>query len=328
MKHTLNKIIERQPLLFSEAKEIIYAIAEERINDSQIVAMLVGLQMRGLQLEEIKGFREALLELCLPIDMDGSDAIDLCGTGGDSKNTFNISTTTSFVLASMGYKVIKHGNYGVSSLCGSSNVLEELGFVFTNDTDTLNRQLDQTNICFLHAPLFHPTLMKVGPLRKNLGIRTFFNSLGPLVNPVQPKYQLTGTFNLELAKIYQHILKDERKGYRIVYGMDVYDEFTLTDQTRILGGDVDEYLSATSFGLDPINPIDLYSGESVLEAANILRNILAGKGTDSQNHVIAANTALALQCYKPEEKIQDLFSTSLDFIKSGEAGRTHFPNFK
>jgi anthranilate phosphoribosyltransferase len=328
MKHTLNKIIERQPLLFSEAKEIIYAIAEERINDSQIVAMLVGLQMRGLQLEEIKGFREALLELCLPIDLDGSDAIDLCGTGGDSKNTFNISTTTSFVLASMGHKVIKHGNYGVSSLCGSSNVLEELGFVFTNDIDSLNKQLEQTNICFLHAPLFHPTLMKVGPLRKNLGIRTFFNSLGPLVNPVQPKYQLTGTFNLELAKIYQHILKDERKGYRIVYGMDVYDEFTLTDQTRILGGDVDEYLSATSFGLDPINPIDLYSGESVLEAANILRNILAGKGTDSQNHVIAANTALALQCYKPEEKIQDLFSTSLDFIKSGEAGRTHFPNFK
>ena len=328
MKHTLNKIIERQPLLFSEAKEIIYAIAEERINDSQIVAVLVGLQMRGLQLEEIKGFREALLELCLPIDMDGSDAIDLCGTGGDSKNTFNISTTTSFVLASMGHKVIKHGNYGVSSLCGSSNVLEELGFLFTNDTDTLNKQLDQTNICFLHAPLFHPTLMKVGPLRKNLGIRTFFNSLGPLVNPVQPKYQLTGTFNLELAKIYQHILKDERKGYRIVYGMDVYDEFTLTDQTRILGGDVDEYLSASSFGLDPINPIDLYSGESVQEAANILRNVLSGKGTDSQNHVIAANTALALQCYKPEENIKDLFSTSLDFIKSGEAGRTYFPNFK
>jgi anthranilate phosphoribosyltransferase len=328
MKHILNKIIERQPLLFTEAKEIIYAIGEEKINDSQIVAMLVGLQMRGLQLEEIKGFREALIELCLPIDLDGSDAIDLCGTGGDSKNTFNISTTTSFVLASMGHKVIKHGNYGVSSLCGSSNVLEELGFVFTNDQNKLNKQLQDSNICFLHAPLFHPTLMKVGPLRKNLGIRTFFNSLGPLVNPVQPKHQLTGTFNLELAKTYQHILKDERKGYRIVYGMDVYDEFTLTDQTRILGGDVDEYLSANSFGLNPINPIDLYSGESVLEAATILRNILSGKGTNSQNNVIAANTALALQCYQPEEKIQNLFLTSLDFIKSGEAGKKHFPNFK
>ena len=328
MKHILNKIIERQPLLFTEAKEIIYAIAEQKINDEQIVAILVGLQMRGLQLEEIKGFREALLELCLPIEIDSSNAIDLCGTGGDGKNTFNISTTTSFVLASMGHKVIKHGNYGVSSLCGSSNVLEELGFAFTSDNKLLNKQLEETNICFLHAPLFHPTLMKVGPLRKNLGIRTFFNSLGPLVNPVQPKHQLTGTFNLELAKIYQHILKEERKGYRIVYGMDVYDEFTLTDQTRILGGDVDEYLNANSFGLNPINPIDLYSGESVQEAASILKNILSGKGTKSQNNVIAANTALALQCYKSDESVQSLFSSSLEFIRSGEAGKKHFSNIK
>lgn len=328
MKNILNKIIERQPLLFAEAREIIYAIAQGKINDAQIIAMLVGLQMRGLQLEEIKGFREALLELCLPVDIDGSDAIDLCGTGGDSKNTFNISTTTSFVLASMGHKVIKHGNYGVSSLCGSSNVLEELGFVFTNDIRKLNKQLQETNICFLHAPLFHPTLMKVGPLRKSLGIRTFFNSLGPLVNPVQPKHQVTGTFNLELAKIYQHLLKEERKGYRIVYGMDVYDEFTLTDQTRILGGDVDEYLSANSFGLSAINPLDLYSGETVQEAAHILKNILLGKGTESQSRVIAANTALALQCYQPKEKIQSLFTSSLDFIKSGEAGKKTFSNNK
>lgn len=324
MKNILNKILERQPLIFEEAKEIIYAISEEKINDAQIVAVLVGLQMRGLQLEEIKGFREALLEVCIRPEIEGVDAIDLCGTGGDSKNTFNISTTTSFVLASMGYKVIKHGNYGVSSLCGSSNVLEELGFVFTNDVRKLNKQLSLTNICFLHAPLFHPTLMQVGPLRKNLGIRTFFNSLGPLINPVQPKHQLTGTFNLELAKMYQHILKEERKGYRIVYGMDLYDELTLTDQTRVLGGDVDAYLSAASFGVTAINPIALYSGETVKDAATILKNILHGNGTQAQNFVIAANSALAMQCYHPEEKIQALFYHSLEFIKSGESGKKMF----
>lgn len=328
MKNILNKIIERQPLLFSEAKEIIYAIAEEKINDAQIVAVLVGLQMRGLQLEEIKGFREALIELSLPINIDGTDAIDLCGTGGDGKNSFNISTTTSFVLASMGYKVIKHGNYGVSSSCGSSNVLEELGFAFTNDVSKLQKQLEEMNICFLHAPLFHPTLMKVGPLRKSLGIRTFFNSLGPLVNPVQPKHQLTGTFNLELAKIYQHILKDERTEYRIVYGMDGYDEFTLTDQTRVLGGNIDEYLSANSFDLKPIDPVSIHSGSSVQEAAIILRNVLNGQGTSSQNNVVAANTALALQCYHPDKKIQDLFNESLDFIQNGGAVKTLFSNLK
>ena len=319
MKNTLNKIIERQPLSFIEAKAIIYAIAEGTVNDAQIVAMLVGLQMRGLQLEEIKGFREALLELCLPVDLDASNAIDLCGTGGDGKNSFNISTTTSFVLAAMGYKVIKHGNYGVSSSCGSSNVVEALGIEFTNDPKKLEKQLEETNICFLHAPLFHPTLMKVGPLRKSLGIRTFFNSLGPLVNPVQPKHQLTGTFNLELAKIYQHILKDERKEYRIVYGMDGYDEFTLTDQTRILGGNVDEYLSASSFNLQAIDPTAIHSGNSVEEAATILKNILKGKGTEAQMNVVAANTALALQCYHPEENVQALFIKALNFIKSGEA---------
>lgn len=328
MKNILNKIIERQPLLFSEAKEIIFAIAEEKINDAQIVAILVGLQMRGLQLEEIKGFREALIELSLPINIEGTDAIDLCGTGGDGKNSFNISTTTSFVLASMGYKVIKHGNYGVSSSCGSSNVLEELGFAFTNDISKLQKQLDDINICFLHAPLFHPTLMKVGPLRKSLGIRTFFNSLGPLVNPVQPKHQLTGTFNLELAKIYQHILKDERTEYRIVYGMDGYDEFTLTDQTRVLGGNIDEYLSANSFDLKPIDPVSIHSGSSIKEAAAILRNILNGKGTASQNNVVAANTALALQCYHPDKKVQDLFTEALDFIQNGGAVKTLFSNLK
>ena len=323
MKNTLTKIIERQPLTFQEAKNIIYAIAEEKINDAQIVAILVGLQMRGLQLDEIKGFREALLELCLPIELDGNNALDLCGTGGDGKNTFNISTTTSFVVSAMGYKVIKHGNYGVSSFCGSSNVLEELGYTFTNDSKLLDKQLHDSNICFLHAPLFHPTLMKVGPLRKNLGIRTFFNSLGPLVNPVQPNFQITGTFNLELAKIYQHLLKDERNEFRVVYGMDGYDEFTLTEQTRILGKKSDEYLNAQTFNVNPVNSESIYSGNSIKEAAQIVKSILGGQSTLEQTNVIAANTALALQCFHPNEQIQDLFNEANSFIKKGLAAKFH-----
>jgi len=323
MKNTLNKIIERQPLTFQEAKNIIYAIAEEKINDAQIVAILVGLQMRGLQLDEIKGFREALLELCLPVQLDASNALDLCGTGGDGKNTFNISTTTSFVVSAMGYKVIKHGNYGVSSSCGSSNVLEELGYTFTNDSKILNKQLEDSNICFLHAPLFHPTLMKVGPLRKNLGIRTFFNSLGPLVNPVQPKNQLTGTFNLELAKIYQHILKDDRNEFRVVYGMDGYDELTLTDQTRILGRTSDEYLSANNFSIDAVNSESIHSGNSIKDAADIVRSILRGESSVEKTNVISANTALALQCYHPNESIQNLFNDAVSFIRKGETAKFH-----
>ena len=323
MKNTLNKIIERQPLTFQEAKDIIYAIAEEKINDAQIVAILVGLQMRGLQLEEIKGFREALLELCLPVELDGSNALDLCGTGGDGKNTFNISTTTSFVVSAMGYKVIKHGNYGVSSSCGSSNVLEELGYTFTNDSKILKKHLNDSNICFLHAPLFHPTLMKVGPLRKNLGIRTFFNSLGPLVNPVQPKNQLTGTFNLELAKIYQHILKDDRNEFRVVYGMNGYDEFTLTDQTRILSRTSDEYLSAHNFNINAVNSESIHSGNSIKGAADIVRSILKGESSIEKINVIAANTALALQCYHPNESIQNLFTEAVSFIRKGEAAKFH-----
>ncbi len=321
MVDLLNKIIEHEALSFKEAQQIIYAIADERINENQLTAIIVGLQMRGLNIDEIKGFRRALLDLSIPVDLDGSNAIDLCGTGGDGKNTFNISTTSSFVLAAMNYKVIKHGNYGVSSTCGSSNVLEHLGVTFTNNSSELNTQLKRQNICFLHAPLFHPTLKKVGPIRKNLGIRTFFNSLGPLVNPVQPAYQLTGTYNLELARIYQFILNEERNEFRIVHAMDGYDELTLTEHTRVLGGDTDFLVHANLFGANPLLPTSIYAGKSVADSAEILKNILNGKGTLAQNQVVAANVALALQCFQPKTSLIDLFHESLEFIFSGESGR-------
>lgn len=323
MKQIISKIIDKESLTFKEAKNIIYAIAEDELNASQIAAILVGIQMRGLQLEEIKGFRSALLELTIPVDIDGSNAIDLCGTGGDGKNTFNISTTTAFVVSAMGYKVIKHGNYGVSSTCGSSNVLEELGYQFTTDSIKLNQQLKEKNICFLHAPLFHPTLLKVGSIRKELGIRTFFNALGPLVNPVQPEYQLTGTYNLELAKIYQHILQGDRTEYRVAFGMNGYDELTLTDQTRVLGSKDDDYINASLFNQSIIDPASIQSGDTIQEAAKILKLITRGEGTKPQNNVISANVSLALQCFHPSKPLKELFNEALEFIESGTAASYH-----
>lgn len=322
MKHIAQKVIANEYLNYQECESFIHAIAEETISNEHVVAVLIGVQMRGIQLEELKGFRAALLELIVPVAIN-AEAIDLCGTGGDSKNTFNISTTTSLVLAAMNFKVIKHGNYGVSSLCGSSNVLEELGFQFSTESANLQDQLDQSNICFLHAPLFHPTMKKVANIRTNLGMRTLFNSLGPLVNPVQPTHQMTGTYSLELAKIYHHILKDERKNYKVVYGLDGYDELTLTNTTRILGPNMDQIRAANNFGTEIILPNQIQGGNSLTESANIVKSILAGKGSTQQTAVIAANVAEAIQCIHPTSNLLEAFQESKSFILSGQAAK-HF----
>jgi anthranilate phosphoribosyltransferase len=319
MKNLLNKIIQHEPLHTEEAYKLLHAIDNEIVDDVFVAALLTGIQMRGLHLNELVGFRKALLELCIVPEIDGSNAIDLCGTGGDGKNTFNISTTTAFIVSSMGYKVIKHGNYGVSSLCGSSNVLEELGYKFTQDSSELNVQLNSKNLCFLHAPLFHPTMKKVAGVRRSLGIQTIFNCLGPLVNPVQPEFQMTGTYSLELNRIYSHILKNSRSDFRVIYGLDGYDEITLTDQAKISGRSSDLVLDAHKLGIEKIDPTLIEGGSSIEEAAEIVRNILSGNGTKSQNEVIASNAAVAIQTIEPQHKIKDLFHASLDHISSGKA---------
>lgn len=323
MNYLLDKILQNESFTSEEAKDFIYGIEEEKLNQEIISGILIGIQIRGVQLQELIGFRTALLELCSPIELDSSNAIDLCGTGGDGKNTFNISTTSSLILASMGKKVIKHGNYGVSSTCGSSNVLEEVGFSFSSENSELERNLENLNICFLHAPLFHPTMKKVAPIRKAMSVRTIFNALGPLVNPAQPSYQLTGTYSLELARIYQHVLKNQRSDFRVVYGMDGYDEITLTDNTRSLGKYSDEIINGSSFDTPILKQEELYAGNSTHEAAVILVSILKGEGTKSQNAVVAANVASALQIFHPNEKLKALFDESIDFIKSGQASK-HF----
>jgi len=322
MNEIVAKILKENLTLHKdEAHKLIHLIAENQINDSQIIALMMCIQLRAYTLEEINGFRTALLELSIPIQLDTENAIDLCGTGGDGKNTFNISTTTAFVLASMNYNVIKHGNYGVSSSCGSSNVLENLGYIFTNNETQLQDELQKNNICFLHAPLFHPALKKVGKLRADLALKTFFNTLGPLINPVQPAHQLAGTFSLELAKMYQYILKPLRKQYKIIYGLDGYDEITLTDYTKVLGNKTEQTISAQNFDLERIEPQKLYAGNTVMESSKILVSILKGTGTEEQMQVVAVNTAVAMQCFHPEEDLKILHKEAIKHIKSGAVNR-------
>ncbi|MFL9842942.1 anthranilate phosphoribosyltransferase [Flavobacterium rhizosphaerae] len=318
MKKILDKIINHAHLTRTEARQCMLAIGNGEVNDAQTVALITGIQMRGLQLEELIGFREALLELALPMQFEVGDSIDVCGTGGDGKNTFNISTCTAFILAAMGYKVVKHGNYGVSSMCGSSNVLESLGYTFTNNKDTLQKQLDSANICFMHAPLFHPALKAVAPLRKALGIATFFNSMGPLVNPAHPTHQLTGTFSLELARQYQHTLRNERKEFTVLHGMDGFDELTFIGVTRILGQQRDELLGNSPKNT-AISLAEISGGDSVTKAAEILTNLLSGKGTQAQNTVLAGNVALALQTFSPEKSFETAFAEAHETILGGKA---------
>jgi anthranilate phosphoribosyltransferase len=323
MKTILQKILEHHQLTYHEAKELISTINQGLFNEYQLVAILSGLQMRGVSLEELRGFQDALLELAVPIDLSAYDGIDVCGTGGDGKNTFNISTTTALILASMGYKVIKHGNYGVSSLSGSSNVLESLGFTFKQTQDELEKELEETNLVILHAPLFHPTLFQVGKLRKELGVRTFFNCLGPLVNPAKPSYQLTGTFSLELARIYPFLLNEKRKNFKVTYGLDGYDELTLTANTKVLGKFEDTIYNHSTFSLpEKIAPEKLHGGTNQQEAAKIVVQILKGSAPDVHKQLIAANVASAIHCIAGGTLL-DEYHRALEHISAGK-GYSHF----
>lgn len=321
---TLKKILQQLPhgyfLSREEAYTCLMEIGQGTVSDTHILALISGLQVRGLHIDELYGFRDALTELSLSVKLETEDAIDVCGTGGDGKNTFNISTTTAFVLAGMGYKVVKHGNHGVSSFCGSSTVLEALGYRFTSNHKQLQQQLDKTNLCFLHAPLFHPVLQRVAPIRKALGVPTFFNSMGPLINPAKPAYQLTGTFSMELSRNYLHLLRDQRKRYTIVHGLEGFDELTFVGATRVTGNFRDELIlsppNSIAFGQEA-----LLGGNSVNEAANTLLEILRGKGNSAQNSVVAGNTALAIQTFHPERSFTEAYEEAFAFILSGKAIR-------
>lgn len=319
MKHILEKLYRHETFTSEESRKILIDIASGIYNNYQIASFLTTFIMRNITLDELKGFRTALLELAIPINLNEYDPIDLCGTGGDGKNTFNISTLSSFVVAGAGIPVAKHGNYGVSSISGSSNVLEALGIQFETTEEGLKRQMDSANICFLHAPLFHPALKHVAQVRKELGVKTFFNMLGPLVNPSRPKKQLTGVFNLELARLYQYLLDEEGVQFSVVYALDGYDEISLTGEAKVLTNQQQRVLSPKDFGFEIQSPESIYGGDTVEDAARLFISILEGKGTTAQNHAVLANSALAIQTAQPSLDLTSAVALAQDSLFNQKA---------
>ncbi len=319
MKQTLQQLFNHKTLSREEAKQVLSDIAAGKFNHSQIASFLTVFRMRTITVEELSGFRDALLELCVHIDLSDFNTIDMCGTGGDGKDTFNISTLASFVVAGAGEKVAKHGNYGVSSSCGSSNVMEYLGYRFTNDADILKKQLEEAGICVLHAPLFHPAMKSVAPVRKDMGVKTFFNMLGPLVNPSFPQNQLVGVYDLELARLYNYMLQTSDKNYSIIHALDGYDEVSLTGDFKVISNYGEDVMSPGDLGMKPVMPEDIFGGNSIPEAAKIFTDILDGKGTKAQRNVVIANAALGLQCIDHETPLADHIERAKESLQSGKA---------
>ncbi|CAH0336167.1 Anthranilate phosphoribosyltransferase [Flavobacterium sp. CECT 9288] len=294
MKNILNRLINHETLSREEAKNVLITISNGGYNNSQIASFLTVYMMRSITIEELAGFREALLELCIRVDLFAYNTIDLCGTGGDGKDTFNISTLASFVAAGAGIKVAKHGNYGVSSISGSSNVMEKLGIRFSNDNAFLESCMDQAGICILHAPLFHPAMKNVGPIRKELAVKTFFNMLGPMVNPSFPKNQLVGVFNLELARMYAYLYQNTDVNFTILHSLDGYDEISLTGASKTISKTKEGMLNPEDFGVNLLTQKEIEGGTTIEESAQMFTTIIAGKGTEAQNNVVCANAAMAI----------------------------------
>ncbi|OXA77693.1 anthranilate phosphoribosyltransferase [Flavobacterium aquidurense] len=294
MKHILNKLINHEVLSKEEAKDVLINISSGNYNPSQISAFLTVFMMRSITIDELSGFREALLELCIRVDLSAYNTIDLCGTGGDGKDTFNISTLASFISAGAGIKVAKHGNYGVSSISGSSNVMEKMGIKFSNDPSFLEKCIDKAGICVLHAPLFHPAMKNVGPIRKELAVKTFFNMLGPMVNPSFPQNQLVGVFNLELARMYAYLYQNTDINFTILHSLDGYDEISLTGPTKTITSHMEGMLNPSDFGVRLLSQTEIEGGKTIEESAEMFTNIISGKGTEAQNNVVLANAAMAI----------------------------------
>jgi anthranilate phosphoribosyltransferase len=319
MKEVLNLLIAHRTLSQEQAKEVLKNIATGAYNSSQIAAFMTVYLMRSITVEELRGFRDAMLELCISVEIAEYDAMDLCGTGGDGKDTFNISTLSSFVVAASGQNVAKHGNTGVSSICGSSNLLAYFGYQFTSNIDEIKRGLDEAGICFLHAPLFHPAMKNVAPIRKELGVKTFFNMLGPMVNPSFPRKQLVGVFSLELARLYGYLYQEMEGRFSILHSLDGYDEISLTGPFKMISNSGERLISPENMGLKMLDAQSIVGGETVEESAKIFENILRGEGTSSQNSVVIANSAAALVTARPELGFPEAVSIAEESLISGKA---------
>lgn len=319
MKKILQYLFEYKTLSREQAKEILISISNNQYSDTEVTAFITVFLMRSITIEELQGFRDALLELCVKVDLNGHKVIDIVGTGGDGKNTFNISTLACFIAAGAGHKVAKHGNYGATSVSGASNVMEQLGYKFKSDPGQLKQELEEANICFLHAPVFHPALKTVGPIRKNLGLRTFFNMLGPMVNPAAPAYQLVGVYSLEMARIYNYLLQQTGNAFTIIHGLDGYDEISLTNDTKVITNKGEQIFTPEYLGKRLVSPQDIYGGNTTEEAARIFKTVIKGEGSWAQNAVVLANAAMALYCTGEYSRYEDAYAAAVESLESGKA---------
>jgi len=322
MKQTLNYLFEHKTLSREHAKEILLDLGRGAFNEHELSAFMTVYLMRTITIEELMGFRDALLELCVPIDFEDRKVMDIVGTGGDGKNTFNISTLSCFIVAGAGQPVAKHGSYGASSISGASNLMESLGYTFKNDQEKLRQELDETNMCFLHAPVFHPALKAVGPIRKNLRVRTFFNMLGPMVNPSSPAFQMVGVYNLEIARIYNYLLQGQNRNFSIVHSLDGYDEISLTSDVKVITEDGEKIYTPEQLGGMQIDANEIWGGETVADAAAIFMRILNGEGTAAQNAVVTANAAMGLFMTPEYADYPTAFAAAKESLESGKALKT------
>jgi anthranilate phosphoribosyltransferase len=319
MKQILNRLFEHQYLTTDEAADVMYNIGSGKYNENQIAAFISVFLMRSITIEELSGFQKSLLELAINVDLSEYNPIDIVGTGGDQKNTFNISTLSCLVLAGAGYKVCKHGNYGATSVSGSSNAMEQHGVKFTSDKNILKKSIEETNLAYLHAPLFNPAMKTVAPIRKALGVKTFFNLLGPLVNPARPKKQCLGVYNLKMARLYEYIYQKNGVDFAIVHSLDGYDELSLTGDMKIVRNDSELVLKPENLGFEPADEIELFGGETVNEASALFDRILENRCTKSQKDVVLANSAIAIQILEPGMSFADAVSVARESLESGRA---------
>lgn len=319
MKQILYKLFEHQYLGRDEARTILQNMAQGKYNEAQVASLITVFLMRNISIEELCGFRDALLEMRIPVDLNEFSPIDIVGTGGDGKNTFNISTAACFTVAGAGFPVVKHGNYGATSVSGASNVMEQHGVKFTSNIDQLRRSIETCNIAYLHAPLFNPALKAVAQVRKALAVRTFFNMLGPLVNPVLPAYQLLGVYNLPLLRLYTYTFQESNTKFAVVHSLDGYDEISLTDEFKVATSGNEKIYTPESLGFTRYQEKDLDGGDTPEDAARIFDNVMTGTSTEAQKNVVIANAAFAINVIRPEKPIEECIALSKESLESGRA---------
>ncbi len=319
MKEVLQYLFDKNVLTKESAKEVLLNIGQGKYSEHEVASFLTVFMMRKILPQELAGFREALLDLCVKIDLSDFKTIDVCGTGGDEKHTFNISTLSAFILAGAGIKVVKHGNYAVSSSSGSSNILEYFGYKFSNEQNKLRKEVDKANICYMHAPLFHPAMKFVGPIRRSLKLKTFFNLMGPMINPCRPNTQVMGVYSGEVIDLCNQVFKEAGINYYILYSVDGYDEISLTGNYRVVSAASDQILSPESVGMKKLQPEEIIGGKTVDEAAKIFSDLLDGKGSQARQDVAVINAAYAMNCYSPEKNLPECIELCRESLLCGKA---------